>query len=107
MPLCLWLATFLGSLFSSLVAFFFTYMTKRLAIVVAVVIAIASVTLVFFAAVAALMNAIVAASPPFFSTAVSLVVPDNFPLIVSTVLSAHVLRWVYVWNVKVIQYRLF
>lgn len=107
MPLFLWLGTLLGTLLTSVVTFFFSYMTKRLLIIAAVVVAIAAVTVAFFAAVYTLMATVIAASPPFFSMACSLVLPENFPFILSVWLSARLLRWVYEWNVKVIQYRLF
>jgi uncharacterized membrane protein len=107
MPLFLWLATFLGSLFSSVVAFFMQYVTKRLAIVLAVISAIAALTLGFFAAILALVNAVSSVTPPYFSVAMSWIVPSNAPLCISTILTAHLIRWVYEWNVKVIQLRLF
>jgi uncharacterized protein with PQ loop repeat len=107
MPLFLWLATLLGSLFTSLVQFFMNYMTKRLAIVVAVVAAISALTFAFFASIVLLVNGISVALPPEFSKGLSLVIPSNLPLCVSSILTAHLIRWVYEWNVKVIQFRLF
>lgn len=107
MPLFLWIATFFGSLFTSVITFFFNYMTKRLAIVAAVVVVIAALTATFFAAVYTLMASVIAFSPPYLGVACSLVLPDNFSFIISVWLSARMFRWVYEWNVKVIQYRLF
>jgi hypothetical protein len=107
MPLFLWLATFLGTIFTSLVTAFAGYMTKRLAIVLAVIAAIAALTTGFFIAIFALASGIATVAPPFVIVAWSLFVPTNLPVLVSAALTARVLRWVYDWNVKIIQYRLF
>lgn len=106
MPLFLWLATFLGTLFTSVVTFFLTFMTKRLAFLAAVVAAITAVTVAFFAAIHLLMVSVIAIAPPYFAESVSFVVPSNFPFLLSVWLSARLLRWVYEWNVKIIQMRL-
>lgn len=106
MPLFFWLASFLGSVFSSLVSFFMSYMSKRIAIVLAVVSAIAVLTTAFFIAIYTLVSTLVSVAPTFVVQAWSLLVPDNLPALVSACLTARVLRWVYDWNVRVIQFRL-
>lgn len=107
MPLFLWLATLLGSLFTSIIQFFMNYVSKRLAIILAVVAAISGLTFGFFAAIVGLVSAISVVIPSEVSVGLSLVIPSNFLLCCSSILTAHVIRWVYEWNVKVIQFRLF
>lgn len=106
MPLVLWLGTLIGSLLTGLITFFANYLTKRLAIIAAVVVSIGVVTAAFFVAILALMSSVVAVAPPYLTLAVSLIVPANLPFVISIWLSARLLRWAYEWNVKVIQFRL-
>lgn len=107
MPLLLWLGTLLGSLFGSLFSFFMQYATKRIAIIVTVVAAISALTIAFFAAVLSLLNALVISAPFEVNLAISWVLPSNATSCLGLVFTAHTLRWVYEWNVKVIQFRLF
>lgn len=107
MPLILWLASLLGSLFGALIEFFAKYLTKKLAVVAAVVAAIAALTSGFFIAIYTLVSSIAYVLPPEVSMGLSLVIPSNAYGCSAAILSAHVFRWAYDWNVKVIQYRLF
>lgn len=102
-----WLASILSGLFASLITFFAQYLTKRLAIVVAVVAALSALTLAFFAGIVAIINGLSSISPPMLSQAMGMIYPENLNLIVASIFSARVARWVYEWNVKVIQFRLF
>ncbi len=98
------LASFLGSIFTALVGFFSAYLTKRLALVAAGVVAIAGAFTVFYAAVLALVAGL---SVPFpvVGNAVYCFLPANTQACVSAILTAYVLRWVYEWKVRVIQYQ--
>ena len=110
MPLLLaifsFLARLIGVALTFLVSFFFEYLSKRLAIVAAVVAGIAALTGAFFLAISSLIQSVAPLLPPQFNQACSLVVPDNFPALVSIVFSAHVLRFAYEWNVKVLHMKL-
>ena len=57
-------------------------------------------------ALLALGNTVVYSLPSELAKGLSLVVPANFPLCISAILTAHLIRWVYEWNVKIIQFRL-
>lgn len=107
MPLILWLATLLGSLFAGLLEFLAKYLTKKLAVVAAVVTAIGVVSTVFFGAIYALVLSIAYQLPDEMILGLSLVIPTNSVTCLSSIMTAHLLKWVYDWNVKVIQYRLF
>lgn len=107
MPLFYWLATLLGSLFSGIVQYFAKYLTKKLAVVAAVVAAIGVLSTVFFGAIYALVVSIAYQLPDEMILGLSLVIPSNSVTCLSSIMTAHLLKWVYDWNVKVIQYRLF
>lgn len=102
-----WLAGLLGGLFSAVFGFFAKYLTKRLAIVAAAITAITALTAGFFSMILAAMNGINASLPTDVGILIGHVLPSNFELCVATILSAQSARWVYEWNVKVIQMRLF
>lgn len=102
-----WLATALWTVFGSIVSFFGSYMAKRLAILSAVVTALISLTVAFVAAIEALVSTITYATPPMFTHAMSLIVPDNLDNCVAAIASAMVFRWVYDWKTRIVQLRLF
>lgn len=102
-----WLASLLGGLFVAVVGFFAEHLTKRLAIVVAVVVALSALTLAFFAAIVAIIAGVSSLSPPQLSMAMGLIYPHNLNLIIAAVFAARLARWAYEWNVKVLQMRLF
>lgn len=102
-----WLAGLIGGLFTTLFAFFAQYLTKKLAVVAVAITLIVGLTTAFIAALTALTSAIQFAAPPWYTLAVQLVVPDNAFFCVSTIFTAHLLRYAYDWNVKIIQYKLF
>lgn len=102
-----WLAGILGSMFSALFSFFATYVTKRLALVAAAVVIIVSITGAFFAALQALIAGLVLQVPPEVSAMAALILPSNMDECVTICISAKMLRWVYDWNIRIIQYKLF
>lgn len=102
-----WLAAVLGGLFTKLVEFFGSYLTKRLAIIVAVLAAITTVVTGFLAAIRMAIESISVITPPFLNDVAGLVIPENVPVLISILISARITRWAYDWNVRVIQWRLF
>jgi hypothetical protein len=101
-----WLAGILGGFFTTIFQFFAQYLTKRLAVVAAAVTAIATLTTAMFASLSALTSSIAVALPDSIVIGAGLIVPDNAIPSISVVLSAHMIRYVYDWNVKIIQLRL-
>lgn len=101
------LAAWLGALFTSLVAFFSQYFVKRLAIIAAAVAAIVAATTAFFAALKALLSGVAAVLPEAVVIGASWVMPSNAVPCMSIVLSAWTLRWLYHWQIKIIQLKLF
>lgn len=102
-----YIAAVLGGLFGGLVQWLAKYVTRRVAIVAAVIVLLFGMITAFFAAINAAVASISVLTPPGFNQAMSMVMPDNVPGLISILISARILRWVYEWNVKIIQWRLF
>jgi hypothetical protein len=100
------LAAFLGGLFTQLVAWLGQVLAKRWAIRVALIAFVLTVTATFIAAIEALITGLSVVMPVEVGVAASWVVPDNAVTVVGIRISAEFLRWVYDWNVKVLQYKL-
>lgn len=100
------LATFLAQLFTRSVSVVFEVLTKRLLVIGAVLASLAVFVAAFYALIQTTINGISAVTPPFFSQAASLVVPDNFTTLASVYVTARIARFAYEWNVKVLQWRL-
>lgn len=99
-----WLGSLIATFFGAVLAWFGKFLTKRLAIAAALVSAIAGLTTAFWLAIVAILEGISAVGPPFMSQAAGLVVPSNLPACFAAILSAHVVRWIYHNQVKVLLY---
>lgn len=102
-----WLAGVIAGLFTAIVSFFLKYFSKRLSVVLVGIAFIATLTTTFLAAISSLLSGLAYAMPSEVSTIINWVVPNNLSLCVSAIVTAHVLRWVYEWNVKIVQLKLF
>lgn len=105
-PVLVWFVNLLGSLLSVFIGFFLQVFTKRLALIAIVIAGIASLVVAFFAAMMGLVNVLSPSMPSFVIQGVSLFIPANAPLILSTVMTARVIRFAYEWNVKFLQMKL-
>jgi len=101
------LAAFIGSLFTAALQFFAQFMTRKLALLVSGLVAIAAVTTTFFAALNGLLVGIQAAMPSAIVIGYNLFIPRNLDECIAAVISAHLLAWAYSWNVRIIQWKLF
>lgn len=102
-----WLAGVIGSGFMGLFAWFMTYMTKRLAFVAAAIVVLVALTTGLFVALESLTAGLVYILPNALSQGVGLFAPSNISVCVSIVISAHMLRYAYDWNVRILQMKLF
>lgn len=93
------LAVFIGKLVSEV-------LVRRLVVIAAVLSVLSAFVVAFYIATVTAIGAISAVAPPGLNQAASLVVPDNVPLLISALITARIARWVYEWNVKVVQWRL-
>jgi len=100
-----WLAAVLGSLFTGLVSFLATYVTKRVALVLAAVAALTSLTVAFIALIEGAAAAFTYTMPS--AVAIGMLVPADAPALLAAYAAAKVAFWVYAWNVKIVQMRLF
>ncbi|RBP83187.1 hypothetical protein EBI01_11705 [Marinomonas rhizomae] len=98
------LATFFATIFGNFIAFFAKWFTARTATQLGVIAAIASLTIGMIALIKTLISSISLVAPPLFSQAMSLVVPDNAPICISALVSAHTIKWVWQWQVRFIEY---
>jgi hypothetical protein len=100
------LGVFLGGVFSGIVGFLATYLTKKVAITLAVLTVITGLTVAFMATIHGLVAGVTYYTPDALNMAVSWFVPDNAIPCVSAVWSARIFRWVYEWKIRIIQYKL-
>jgi hypothetical protein len=98
------LATFFATMLGNFIAFFAKWFTARTATQLGIIAAITSLTIGMIAFIKALILSIALVAPPLFTQAMSLVVPDNAPICVSALISAHTIRWVWQWQVRFIEY---
>lgn len=96
-----WLASLLASLLGGLISFFAQRLTRRIANIAAMVVALGALTTAFWAACEALIAGIGLVTPEFLSQGIGMVVPSNAPVCFAAIASAHVLKWVYDWQVKI------
>ena len=101
-----WLAGVIGAFFGTIYTYLIKIFTKRIAIALAFLGVMATLTTAFFAAMVGVMQGLAAAAPDELTTAAGLVVPSNAITCMTAITVAHTLRWAYEWNVKVIQYKM-
>lgn len=97
------LAAFFGSIFAQIVAFFVQWFTVKTATQLGIVAAVVSLTVGLFAVIKTLMVGIAIIAPPMFIQAMSLIIPSNLPVCFSAIVSAHIVRWVWIWQVHFIE----
>lgn len=96
------LATFFAGLAASMVAYFMTWFTKRVAINLTIITLVFGLTLAIFASIKATMAGISTVAPDYFTTSLNMITPDNFWPCASAIFSAKIIRWVWVWKVHFI-----
>jgi uncharacterized protein DUF5455 len=102
-----WLASGLASLFGGIVSFFATFLTKRIAMVAAVITAVLALLTTFTIAANTAVNTVLASYPVGdFAYGLSLL-PSNTDICVSAIVTVRIAGYTYWWMKQVIQYRLF
>lgn len=106
-----WILAGLGWLFEQLllalpmlVAWFATWMTKRVAIAAAMVVAFLALTTTFYGSVYAGMAGLAIVAPDGFSQAVGMFMPSNTYACVSLYLATQAVRWIYDVQLRVLNY---
>ena len=100
------LASLLGSLFFSIVSFLARFLTKKIAILTAVVLAAVALTSAFFSFVSGLFAGIEYLMPAVIDDALCWLLPANTKACVTAYLSARVAAYVYAWNIRILQWKL-
>lgn len=102
-----WLAGAIGALFGTVFSFLAKYLTKRLAFVLASIVALTGTTLSVFTAVQAVMTGISVTFPAGLVQSAAMFGPGNLGECISAWFTVKVLCWAYDWNVRIIQYKMF
>ncbi|WP_067222889.1 DUF5455 family protein [Marinomonas gallaica] len=98
------LAAFLAGIFAQVVGFFAKWFTKNTAMQLGIITAVSSVTIAMVTAIKSLILSLNFVLPPMYIQAMSLIVPDSLPVCFSAIVSAKVVRWVWSWQVRYIEY---
>jgi hypothetical protein len=101
-----WLATIIGGSFAGLVGFFAKWVTTRVAIIAAAVLLIVGLTTALFSALEGLLAGLSYVVPTEIVSGAALVTPSNLTACTSIIITAHMLRYAYDWNIRVIQYKM-
>jgi hypothetical protein len=101
------LALYLGNLLFSLASLFGVWVSKQVAIRLALITGVGILTAGFIAAINSAKAGLSAyVIPQSVTIAASWLVPSNLNECVGAIFAAYLVRWVYAWNVKFMQYKL-
>jgi hypothetical protein len=100
-----WLAAVLGSLFTGVVAWLAQYVTKRIAILVAAIAALTTLTVAFVAIVQGAIDVLSFSFP--IAANFGFILPPDLSALVGSYAAIRLAHWVYSWNIKIVQLRLF
>ena len=96
------LATYIAGLAATMVAFFVTWFSKRVAINLTIITLVFGLTVGIFTVIKASLAGISVVAPPYFLDAMNMITPNNFWPCASAIFSAKIIRWVWVWKVHFI-----
>jgi hypothetical protein len=101
-----WLAGIIGSIFAGIFGFLAKYLTKRFALFAAFVVGILALFSVFLGVIAGLMSGLSYALPSEWTQYSGYIMPSNFKPCITAILTAHIARYVFSWNTRILQYKL-
>ena len=96
----------LGAVFAGVVSALSVYFVKRLAVLGAVIALLVSLTVGLTVSLNAAIAALTVAMPGGLFSAGFALMPSNAAFAFSTIMSAHAVKYVYVWKARFIQMRL-
>lgn len=96
------IAVFFGGLAAQLVAWFTTFVSRGIALNLAVIVFVVGLAVVISASFWLMLEGISYALPPEFSRAMGMITPSNAVPCLSTVASAKIARWVWEWQIYAI-----
>lgn len=98
-----WLANFFVSLVGSVVGYFGQSLAKKTLFATAAIAAFLALTTAFVLVVKALLVGIVYVLPPWAASVAGLMLPSNFSVCISALISARVARWIYEYHVETLK----
>lgn len=98
-----WLAGIIGAFFSGLVSFFLKRVGKQWALAFAAIALLVGLAAAFFTAITATINGLSYVTPDAVVTGAGLFMPSNTVPCMTSIVTAHALRYAYAWNVRIIQ----
>jgi hypothetical protein len=103
MPLA---ASALIAAIAALVSFFMKVLTKRIAVMLAVTVVMTAITTAFVLAMKLLIAGVVVAVPDEMVVAAGWFMPDNVHICAAAIVSAHLLRWAFDWQIGIAKAKL-
>ena len=100
-----WLAAVLGSLFLGLVTWLAQYVSKKIAITIVRIAALVSLTTAFVLLVQGAIDVLAFSFP--IAANFGFILPGNLSTLVGSYAAIRLAYWVYRWNIKIVQLRLF
>jgi hypothetical protein len=96
-----WIASVVVGVFSSVIAFFATYLGRWIAIMAVFVTVVTALTYTFALGITELLIALQERSPSQLALVLSWFLPTNFSACLGAIWTARIMRWVYDWNIKI------
>lgn len=100
------LASYLGTLIFGVAGWLGTWLTKRIAILIAVIGMVVTLTAGIIFSLESAISVLSQAIPNNILIGASWVWPSNANVCIAAIGSAKIAKWVYEWNIKIIQYKL-
>lgn len=100
------LSSVITKIFESVVSFFVERSAKRLLIIAALLVALGGLVTGFMRIISNLVSGIGTQLPPEISQFGGYILPSNTIICLSAIITAHLVRWAYEWNIKVLQWKL-
>lgn len=101
-----WLAGIIGSVFGSIFVFVAKFLTKRFALFAAFVVGLLALFAVFLGVITGLLGGLSYVVPAEWTQYAGYVLPSNFKPCITAIMTAHIARYAFSWNTKILQYKL-
>lgn len=101
-----WLAGIIGSLFTVVFGFLAKFLTKRFALFAAFVVGLLALFGVFLGVITSLLSGLSYVVPTEWTQYAGFVMPSNFKPCLTAVATAHVAKYAFSWNTRILQYKL-
>lgn len=100
------LAGLIAAVVTALATFFANILTKKIALGVALLVAVIALTSAIYLTIEGLFTAITYAMPSFVQDGACWLLPSNLQACITAMVLAKIAQMAYIWNVKVLQWKL-